>query len=277
MSRSLGGREGDWSCSECGNLNYSFRSACNRCKQPKMAVVTRSRAQAKWLPRAGDWICNGCRNNNYAFRMECNKCGEPKDSFEIPADAPVRSAMMDEMARPRRPEVDYFWDNGNGALAGVPLPGENWQSRDWVCSCGFLNYSFDARCKQCHATPRSMLPAEPYPVLGTKRVAAEDSIDDWIRKRQNVGDFGSTAFLMPPNSAYEAWPHSSGGSDFPLSRPGGSMSGYKQPAFSGKGLKHWREGDWICKSCENHNYASRKFCNRCMSQKDATGKLSSVY
>jgi hypothetical protein len=24
----------------------------------------------------------------------------------------------------------------------------------------------------------------------------------------------------------------------------------------------WREGDWLCSTCNNHNYASRAFCNR---------------
>ena len=29
-------KEGDWRCMHCKNLNYSFRTLCNRCKIPKM-------------------------------------------------------------------------------------------------------------------------------------------------------------------------------------------------------------------------------------------------
>ena len=29
-------KEGDWKCIHCKNINYSFRTLCNRCKLPKM-------------------------------------------------------------------------------------------------------------------------------------------------------------------------------------------------------------------------------------------------
>ena len=29
-------KEGDWKCYHCKNINYSFRTICNRCKLPKM-------------------------------------------------------------------------------------------------------------------------------------------------------------------------------------------------------------------------------------------------
>lgn len=53
------GREGDWECSGCKNRNYAFRSFCNRCKQPRLLVDTKTPADSKWLPRIGDWICTG--------------------------------------------------------------------------------------------------------------------------------------------------------------------------------------------------------------------------
>ncbi|CAL5347088.1 unnamed protein product [Camellia sinensis] len=53
------GREGDWECGGCRNRNYAFRSFCNRCKQPRLLVDTKTPADSKWLPRIGDWICTG--------------------------------------------------------------------------------------------------------------------------------------------------------------------------------------------------------------------------
>ena len=35
-------KEGDWSCIYCKNLNYSFRSVCNRCKIPKIPIIYNS-------------------------------------------------------------------------------------------------------------------------------------------------------------------------------------------------------------------------------------------
>ena len=29
-------KKGDWTCINCRNLNYSFRTVCNRCKIPKI-------------------------------------------------------------------------------------------------------------------------------------------------------------------------------------------------------------------------------------------------
>ncbi|CAL5382090.1 unnamed protein product [Camellia sinensis] len=54
------GREGDWECGGCRNRNYAFRSFCNRCKQPRLLVDTKTPADSKWLPRmatgsALDW------------------------------------------------------------------------------------------------------------------------------------------------------------------------------------------------------------------------------
>ena len=29
------GREGDWRCNACNNINFSFRTQCNRCQKPR--------------------------------------------------------------------------------------------------------------------------------------------------------------------------------------------------------------------------------------------------
>ncbi|KAL2906763.1 RNA-binding protein cabeza [Bienertia sinuspersici] len=53
------GKEGDWECNGCKNRNYAFRSFCNRCKNPRLLVDTKTPPNSKWLPRIGDWICTG--------------------------------------------------------------------------------------------------------------------------------------------------------------------------------------------------------------------------
>lgn len=75
-------RPGDWLCSSCGNHNFQFRAACNKCGMPKPAgaAVLGGEAGAgagggggagggpirqNVAARPGDWICS-CGNNNFA-------------------------------------------------------------------------------------------------------------------------------------------------------------------------------------------------------------------
>jgi hypothetical protein len=70
-----GGRPGDWFCVDCGNSNYAFRDACNRCKGVKSECEGEEGAA-----RAGDWSCASCQTSNFKFRTECHKCSAPKDA-----------------------------------------------------------------------------------------------------------------------------------------------------------------------------------------------------
>lgn len=81
--------DNDWTCGECQNSNFSFRTECNRCGAPK----GRGRGSSKqWSgnerragdrreepqPRAGDWECPQCGKSNFAKRNECFGCGRSK-------------------------------------------------------------------------------------------------------------------------------------------------------------------------------------------------------
>nr|GME08661.1 ranBP2-type zinc finger protein At1g67325 [Ipomoea batatas] len=177
-----GGREGDWECSGCGNRNYAFRSFCNRCKQPRLLVDNKTPPDSKWLPRIGDWICTGCTNNNYASREKCKKCGQPKEVAAMPAISipgatlPTHSNYFSGVQGALQQNTHIgFIDQANQLLA-VP---KGWRHGDWICKCGFHNYSSRAQCKRCNAV--SMPPA-----LGTKRLASEE-LHDLENKRLNAG------------------------------------------------------------------------------------------
>ncbi|GAB4848480.1 hypothetical protein Ancab_003184 [Ancistrocladus abbreviatus] len=304
------GREGDWECCGCKNRNYAFRSFCNRCKQPRLLVDTKTPPDSKWLPRIGDWICTGCTNNNYASREKCKKCGQPKDVAAMPAIAMpgvfsrnqgVQQSMHvgligNAAFQPSLP-LSSSWSLGGtdryGAEAAPswPLAGSNgsvvpyannvnqlspvpkgWRNGDWMCNCGFHNYSSRAQCKKCNAAP---------PAVGIKRLASDDSVHHWDNKRLNSGPATSQYLSYPgigPISgsvgnqrACIYAPYSGGGS---AGAP--NMQVHMQvpqlptiPALIGKGAKQWRDGDWMCTNCSNHNYASRSQCNRCKTQRMA--------
>ncbi|XP_028796801.1 ranBP2-type zinc finger protein At1g67325 [Neltuma alba] len=291
------GREGDWECSGCNNRNYAFRSFCNRCKQPRLLVDNETPADSKWLPRIGDWICTGCTNNNYASREKCKKCGQPKEVAAMPAVAMTGASfptyshhfsrapggadqkMNIGLIGNSAPPVSLWLPSGNygsglpydnSANPNLPIP-KGWRSGDWICNCGFHNYSSRSQCKKCNAFP---------PALGTKRLASEELVYDWDNKRLNVGHtieqqqtYTSVEQVVGASADSKsgvfasATINSSTAPSLPM--PMLFPPQITTPALLGKGAKQWRNGDWMCTNCNNHNYASRLQCNRCKTHRMA--------
>jgi hypothetical protein len=139
---------------------------------------------------------------------------------------------------------------------------KGWRNGDWICNCGFHNYSSRAECKKCNA---SMPPA-----LGTKRLASEELANDWDNKRLNAGQtFGV-------QQTYPAFGQMPGSSSNPTTLNPQLLQLMSTPSLLGKGAKQWRDGDWMCTNCKNHNYASRSHCNRCKTEREGVSQPLSV-
>lgn len=160
--------------------------------------------------------------------------------------------------------------NSLDQISAVP---KGWRNGDWICNCGFHNYSSRTECKQCNAAP---------PALGIKRLASDELVHDWESKRlnaragpevnhymQSYSGFGPvTGFIGDQRAGlYATYP--SGSAAVAPSMHGSMQLPQLQtaPTLVGKGAKQWRDGDWMCSNCSNHNYASRSECNRCKTQK----------
>ncbi|XP_010941265.1 uncharacterized protein [Elaeis guineensis] len=343
-----GGREGDWECGGCRNRNYAFRSLCNRCKQPRLLVDTKTPADSKWLPRIGDWICTGCSNNNYASREKCKKCGQSKEEGALPAIAMPGVSMPtyaqyfamihglpgskmnfgitgNPAIHPLPPSSDWSYRGpdryrlqpaSSWSLSGssgseyshasnrnqLPVAPKGWRNGDWICNCGFHNYSSRTQCKKCNApalsgvtsSALSSAVSDTFPALRTKRLASEELVTDWNNKRLNAGDINSQfltsgqqqsyqGFEQPVGSSYDQtfgmYAKYSCGKLLPTPTMQVNMQPAQQravPMLLGKGAKQWREGDWMCCNCNNHNFASRSYCNRCKVQKDVALHSGSV-
>ncbi|XP_026395352.1 uncharacterized RNA-binding protein C17H9.04c-like isoform X1 [Papaver somniferum] len=337
------GREGDWECGGCGNRNYAFRSFCNRCKQPRLLVDTKTPADSKWLPRIGDWICSGCSNYNYASREKCKKCGQSKELAAMPQIAMSGASLPNYAHQFARGQGDLalkmnFGLTGNSALQ-QPLPFDpnwllggvdkygpqpasawpfvgssdagfslvntanphmvpkGWRSGDWVCDCGFHNYSSRAQCKKCNASlPSSTLSSvantanrDFSPTHGTKRLAPEEFVNDWDNKRLNAGYMNHLTSNQQQsfrgfNQMGQSGNQQQRGGYLPYQSESMAMvSGIQlpmqlpiAPTLLGKGEKQWRDGDWMCTNCSNHNYASRSRCNRCKYERDVLNQSINV-
>ncbi|AEC06710.1 unnamed protein product [Arabidopsis thaliana] len=253
------GREGDWECLGCRNRNYAFRSFCNRCKQPRLIMDNNTSPNSKWLPRIGDWICTGCTNNNYASREKCKKCGQSKEVAALSALAIPGASLQTHLHYFTRGPESH--DQPGSLLAFSNATNQasvhkEWRSGDWICRCGFHNYSSRIQCKKCN---------EIAPLaLGTKRLASEALAHEWDSKRLNQG----YTSMQTQSAIYASFPGMSLGrvSNWQLPLP--FLQQHSTPALLGMGVKQWRDGDWMCTNCKNHNYASRAECNRCKTTRD---------
>lgn len=83
--------------------------------------------------RAFGCVCGvaiGCTNNNYASREKCKKCGQPKEVAALSALAIPGAAS----------HLSYFTTRGPDP-ANQASAVKEWRSGDWICTCGFHNYS----------------------------------------------------------------------------------------------------------------------------------------
>ncbi|KAL6498030.1 hypothetical protein OROGR_028427 [Orobanche gracilis] len=255
--RGIGGKEGDWECSGCHNRNYAFRSFCNRCKQPRLLVDTRTPANSKWLPRIGDWICNGG-----AFII-------------VKKLVSIRLSFLCFL---------YVFLVLDGWWACVFFACIFFLAALWVvCVCnGSIgctnnNYASREKCKKCGqpkelaAMPAVAIPGASVPTHPTYFARVQGGTE----QLSNVG------FLHPSMSLSSSWP--GGGTDqyrnqlsgpyglqqasnWPLvdsSISGISFAGHTNQPFPVPNSNGWRTGDWIC-TCGFHNYSSRaQICKKC--------------
>lgn len=200
--------------------------------------------------RAFGCVCGvaiGCTNNNYASREKCKKCGQPKEVAALSALAIPGAAS----------HLSYFTTTRGPDPANQASAVKEWRSGDWICTCGFHNYSSRIQCKKCNETA-------PL-ALGTKRLASEVLAHEWDSKRLNQG----YTSMRPQSSLYASFPGISSGSISNWQLPLPFLQQQQlTPALLGYGAKQWRDGDWMCTNCKNHNYASRSECNRCKTKRD---------
>jgi len=271
----VAGVDGNWACSQCGNVNFAVREACNRCGAPKYqsAPPPQSgpprRGGAPVAGVEGAWACTACGNVNFAARTQCNRCAAPR-----PEEAPMFAAAPGGHNLGMSP--------AGRTHAGAPIAGVD---GNWEClACGNINFGHRETCNRCSA-PRpdgddanllETLMTEPTPKQfssGARSGGGPPSagVDgNWACSFCNNVNFASRAACnlcgAPKHeSVSDAAPVYAAAAPAPSRGPKGApVAGV--------------DGAWACEACGNINFALRTQCNRCQAPKPdddfAGGELS---
>ncbi|CAE7637875.1 RANBP2 [Symbiodinium sp. CCMP2592] len=275
-------RPGDWICPSCANHNFADKLFCNRCNLPKEKAgevpgsgPDQQPPTQAWRFRQGDWMCPACGNHNYSSRTACNRCNAPR-----PSDSEEVSGSYGAAPKGGPPRESPY-----GAPGG-----------SWTCvGCGNLNWPLRTACNRCklpkqqaqqaQATmpgsfggfpglvnmaniqamhmpgvvgmggPQNMyMPAAPMS-MGTSmaaNMAANMAAANMATKSEPVDDNGNVTGV-------------NGGSPVTI-RP--SLAPPPIPSMAGAAPTHsafpvWKQGDWMCPVCNNHNFGDKSHCNRC--------------
>ncbi|KAL2520391.1 zinc finger (Ran-binding) family protein [Forsythia ovata] len=292
-------RIGDWICTGCTNNNYASREKCKKCGQPKeVAAMPALAIPGASVPTHANYFASAQGGLDQNVNV-----GSLQQSLALSSSWSIGGLDKygGEPTNIYGLQTASTWPLIGNNISGVPFASQTnqlsmvpngWRSGDWICPCGFHNYSSRVQCKKCNAPmpqgePSSLINTA-VTAIGTKRLASEEFAHNWDNKRLNAGQTYGLQQSVPgfdlvlgsgsnnPNSMYPAIPSASSAippaSHVILQVPRVPAA----PTLLGKGAKQWREGDWMCTNCNNHNYASRAQCNRCKTQREVLPQSVSV-
>ncbi|CAK9320733.1 unnamed protein product [Citrullus colocynthis] len=268
-------RIGDWICTGCTNNNYASREKCKKCGQPKeVAAMPAIAIPGASFPTYSHYFAR--TQGGLDSKINLGLIGNGTSQHLHPLSSNWSLGGADKYGIHAAPTFPLV--GNNSAISYMSLANQllsvpkGWRNGDWLCNCGFHNYSSRAQCKKCNASPQA---------LGMKRLASEELVHHWDNKRLNIGPANEQQQSCPgfeqmmgsssdPNvGLYNSYPHESSNVAPNLEMPMHFPPQATAPTLLGKGAKQWRNGDWMCTNCNNHNYASRLQCNRCKTRRDS--------
>ncbi|KAJ3041986.1 hypothetical protein HDV00_008277 [Rhizophlyctis rosea] len=220
-------KPGDWLCPICQFHNFASRRNCSKCNilnpNPTPYVPTQPL-------KPGDWICTEptCSFQNFASRVQCMRCRSHRPAGVVPP------GYGQDVQRPQ--EI---------------RPG------DWFCPhCNFHNFALRRSCARCNLAVS--IPPQP------RQSMQQAKPGDWQCANPSCGfhNFASRSeckvcnTAKPPGTEYQ----STGPTGGPSAAVGAGNNTASRPIPR---PTETRPGDWICPTCQTHNFASRRSCLKC--------------
>ncbi|KAI8815725.1 uncharacterized protein EV422DRAFT_624022 [Fimicolochytrium jonesii] len=217
--------------------------------------------------KAGDWMCTQCNCHNFQSRAVCFRCQAPKEGG---------GAMGPS-------------SGGYGGMPHGPPGGPIMRPGDWICEkpgCGFQNFASRQECFRCKEyRPQPGPPGTHsgnggygsgnggygggsggygsgngggYGSAPPMKPGAEHRPGDWDCESCHFHNFQSRS------ECYKCG-HGRNGAG------GGGGGGYNGAGGMARPYSSLKPGDWLCPSCQAHNFRSRVECFRCRAQMPAGG------
>lgn len=199
----------------------------------------------------GDWICGSCGDHQFARNLACRKCGAPREEGQEPESAviPVPARLKQAM------------ETGS---SNAPV-----EQGDWFCSsCGDHQFARNVACRKCGA-PRPDDAGDPPEGFGGGG-AQQEMPGDWNCPACGDHQFARNSVCRKCGSPKGGAGAGGGLMAALMAAMGGGGFGGKG-AFGGKamgGKGTMVEGDWICPSCGDHQFARNMACRKCGAEKD---------
>eukprot|EP00930_Biecheleria_cincta_P026124 TRINITY_DN1846_c0_g1_i6.p1 TRINITY_DN1846_c0_g1~~TRINITY_DN1846_c0_g1_i6.p1 ORF type:complete len:327 (-),score=68.76 TRINITY_DN1846_c0_g1_i6:100-1080(-) len=260
---------GDWICSACGDLQFARNQACRKCGSPKSG---------------GSFGGGGGGGGG-------NMMAQAQALVEMMSQGGGAGAGIQQMMAMAAGAVGGKAAGGKGFGKGSGGKGgsnANVEQGDWFCaSCGDHQFARNAACRKCGA-PKSDSVEDAsggfnmgaLSSFGGGGGGAQQSMPgDW-----NCPACGDLQFARnvvcrkcgsPKDGAGGAGAAAGGGGGGAAALMASVMAamgggGAGKGAFGGKagGKGQMVEGDWICPSCGDHQFARNQACRKCGAAKD---------
>jgi len=242
VERVEGKKPGDWNCPIDGNLNYAWRSHCQKCGNANSRQGNFSGAGSQGrgnFKNPNDWSCPSCGDHVFASRTNCRKCGCSKNSNS--------SGMGQQMRGMGQFGMHQSNFGGFSAGFGGRQQGGNkgLKAGDWTCpGCYDLVYASRSSCRKCNTPKPIGGTAQTTDAIGTGGVRSTGRPGDWTCPKCDDHVYASRANCRKCDTP----------------KPDNAI-------LNADCLPELFGGDWRCPKCFDHVYASRDACRKCTTPK----------